>query len=514
MSRRTQSQADKVVQFINALTHTKGEFAREPFNLRPWQERIVRELFKINTRTGLRQYRTGLLMIPRKNGKSELAAAIALYGLLADGEIGAEVYLAAADRDQASLVYHVMADMVRNDPYLESQLEIVESQKRLVYRKTGSICRAISSEAYTKHGFNASMVIADELHAWPGRELWDVLVTSQGARKQPLVFAISTAGFDRHSILFELYDHACKVRDGLVTDPTFLPLLFEMPKEADWKDEREWKKCNPALGDFRSLEEMRVMAARAKSIPAQENTFRRLYCNQWTEQAERWIPIALWDACKAAPAEPERWRQLYIGMDLSSTRDLTALVGVLPDSEGDGFDVIAKFFVPRNNMRHRAERDRVPYDQWEREGYIQGTPGDVVDYEYIRREIWKWSEMYDLREIAYDPWNATDLVTRLQDQDGFTCIKMGQGLRAMSAPTKALEAAVASGKLRHDGNPVLRWNMGNVAVEQDHDGNLKPSKKVSTEKIDGVVALALAMDRVARRPDPASVYETRGVEFV
>jgi phage terminase large subunit-like protein len=279
------------VTFINALTHTKGKFARQRFDLRPWQVQIVKKLFK-RRKDGLRQYRTCLLMLPRKNGKSELAAAVALYGLLGDGEIGAEVYSAASDKDQAALVFNVAASMVRADPVLDGQCEIVDSQKRIVHRKSGSVYRAISAEAYSKHGFNASMVVYDELHAAPNRELWDVLSTSMGARTQPLMFAISTAGYDRHSILWELYDHAKKVEETPDLDPSFLPLLYEAPREADWLDEKVWKAANPALGDFRSLDEMRIAANRAKAIPAQQNTFRRLYLNQWTEQAERWIDMS------------------------------------------------------------------------------------------------------------------------------------------------------------------------------------------------------------------------------
>jgi phage terminase large subunit-like protein len=325
MAKRTATpdRGQRAVGFINKLTHAKGrEYGGQPFALRPWQEDIVRRLFGTLTPAGKRQYRTALLMLPRKNGKSELAAAIALYGLLADGEIGAEVYSAAADRDQAALVFNVAAQMIRNDPHLESICEIIESQKRIVYRATGSFYRAISAEAYSKHGFNASMVVYDELHAAPSRDLWDVLATSQGARDQPVMLAISTAGYDRHSILWELYAHAKKVQENPALDPTFLPVLYEAAKEANWLDEKVWAAANPALGDFRSLDEMRTMATRAKEIPAQENAFRRLYLNQWTEQAERWIPMDKWDALATRiPRASLRGRRCYVGMDLSSTRD-------------------------------------------------------------------------------------------------------------------------------------------------------------------------------------------------
>jgi phage terminase large subunit-like protein len=297
----TGSQADRAIYLVNQLTHTKGPFAGQSFKLRPWQRKILKQLFKTR-KDGRRQYRTCLLMLPRKNGKSELCAALAIYFLLFDGEIGAEVYSAAADKDQAALVFNVAAAMIRNDPELLAECEIVDSQKRIVHRKSGSFYRAISAEAYSKHGFNASVVIYDELHAAKTRELWDVLSTSQGARSQPLMMAITTAGYDRHSILWELYAHAVKVRENPSLDPTFLPILYEAPTDADWTNEKVWKAANPALGDFRSLEEMRIAAQRAKEIPAQENTFRRLYLNQWTEQASRWISMPAWDSCNVARA--------------------------------------------------------------------------------------------------------------------------------------------------------------------------------------------------------------------
>jgi phage terminase large subunit-like protein len=240
---------------------------------------------------------------------------------------------------------------------------------------------------------------------------------------------------------------------------------------------------------------MRTSANRAKEIPAQENTFRRMYLNQWTEQSDRWVSLTAWDACKVA-LESLSGRRCYVGMDLSSTKDLTALVAVFPDD--DGFDVLAKFFVPTGNIKERSTRDRVPYEQWSREGHLIATPGNVVDYEAVREQLKDWGAEYDVREVAFDPWNATDLVTRLQGQDGFTCVPMRQGFASLSAPTKSLEKAILAGKLRHDGHPVLRWNIGNIAVELDATGNLKLSKKVSTERIDGAAALVMAIDRMER----------------
>jgi len=499
---------DHKVAVINRLTHTKGPFAGQSFRLRPWQEHgIIRPLFTIDRATGRRRYRMCLLMMPRKNGKTELIAALAIDGLLFDGEIGAEVYSAAADKDQAALAFNVAAEMIRQDDELAAQCEIIESQKRIVHRKTGSFYRAISAEAYSKHGFNASRVLYDELHAAPSRELWDVLTSSTGARANPLTVAISTAGYDRHSILWEIYSHAKNVIANPAIDPAFLPVIYEAPIGADWTDERIWHAANPALGDFRSLEEMRSVAARAKEIPAQENNFRRLYLNQWTEQAARWLSLAAWDACRAPIDRAAlRGRPCYIGLDLSSTTDLTAVVAVFPD--GDQFDVLAAFFVPLERIPLRVTRDRVPYDQWIRDGVLIGTPGPVVQYEAVRALLQAWDQEFQIKILAYDPWNATDLIGRLEKIDGLPCVKMRQGFASLSAPTKSLEAAILSRRLRHDGHPVLQWNIGNAATETDAAGNVKLSKEAATERIDGAVALVMALDAMERHGHtPAPGYQ-------
>jgi phage terminase large subunit-like protein len=502
----SQVHARRAIRLINNLTHTKGVFAGQPFHLRRWQRRILEQLFTTGP-DGRRVYRQCLLMLPRKNGKTELAAALALYFLLFDGEMGAEVYSAAADRDQAALVFHVAAQMIRNDAELLSECEIIDSQKRIVHRASGSFYRAISAEASSKHGFNASAVIYDELHAAPNRELWDVLMTSQGARDHPLVLAISTAGYDRLSILWELYTHARNVAETPALDPTFLPLIYEAPIDADWTDERVWHQANPALGDFRSLEEMQTACKRAKEIPAQENTFRRLYLNQWTEQAARWISLASWDACQdpAFDRARLRGRRCYVGMDLSSTTDLTAIVAVFPDDAGRGFDVLAQFFVPGEDLAARGRRDHAPYDQWARDGWLVATPGNSIDYDYVRLTLRNWGAEFDVREIAFDKWNAIELVRRLTNEDGFACVQLDQTFGALSGPTKSLETAILSRTLRHNGHPVLRWNLSNIVIEQDAMGNLKISKRVSTGKIDGASALVNAIHRrdyLAAEPRP------------
>lgn len=495
MGRAPLNAGERVVRFINNLTHTKGEWAGQPFALRPWQEEIIRALFGELLADGRRRYRTCYVEIPRKNGKTEIAATVALYMLFGDGEPGAEVYSAAVDRDQASLVFGVAAEMVRNDPELLAMCDVVDSRKTIVHRPSGSIYRAIPAEAAGRHGYNASAVIYDELHAAPNRDLYDVLTTSTGARRQPLVFVITTAGWDRNSICWELHDFAVKVREGIIDDPSFLPVLYAAPDDADWLDEAVWHAANPALGDFRSLDEMRIAALRAKEVPGQQNAFRRLYLCQWTEQADRWLDMTVWDE-NGAPvsADALRGRECFAGLDLSSTKDISALELYFPDEDEGGGEVLSYFWVPEDNMRTRSIRDRVPYETWERDGYITATDGNVVNYDEIRRAINELATLYNIREVAIDRWNSTQLQTQLMD-DGFTVVPFGQGFASMTAPTKELERLVLERRLHHGGNPVLRWMASNVAVRQDPAGNLKIDKAKSTERVDGMVALAMAVGR-------------------
>ena len=491
------ARADWALQFISNLTHTKDKWAGQPFNPRPWQQAIIRELFgrMREDDPSRRSYRTCYIEVPRKNGKSEIAAAFALYGLIGDGVQGAEVYSAAADRDQAALVFNVAAQMVRNDSYLSGRLKIIDSQKRIVDHRSGSVYRAISAEAYSKHGFNASMVIYDELHAAPNRDLWDVLTTSMGARSEPLVTAITTAGYDRHSICWEQHWYSQQILQGSVIDPTFYPVIYAAGEEDDWLDEDVWRKANPALQDFRDIDEMRAMAHRAKEIPALQNTFRRLYLNQWTEQAERWIDMTAWEECSGDVP----WQQLrermrgkvsVAGLDLSSRSDLTALVLLFQD--GDSHVALPFFWVPEEGAERRSRVDRVPYEQWIREGAIMPTPGSVVDQEFIRHDLIRLAKDYGIREIAFDPWNATKLTVELAG-DGLNVVELRQGFPTLSAPTKDLGAMILSRKLKHGGHPVLRWMASNMVVRQDPNGNLAPDKSKVTERIDGIVALIMAV---------------------
>ena len=497
-----------MVHFIEKLRHTKDPYAGVRFILEPWQKKIVRQLFGTVDSEGLRQYRKAYLEVARKNGKSELAAAIALYLLFADGVVGAEVYSAAGDRDQASIVFDVAAQMVRMTP-LKKRCKIIDSTKRIIYLEKHSVYRVLSAEHSTKHGYNATGVIFDELHTQPNRRLWDVLKTSGGTRREPLVLAITTAGYDRNSICWEQHEHARQIIEGVIKDPYFYPVIYGIGDDEDWTDERVWHKANPALKTFRDIREMRAEFLEARQTPAYENTFRRLYLNQWTRQQSRWMPMDKWNACSSlAYAEDLLGEAAYGGLDLATTTDIAVFVLVFPDSEGKYFDILPFFWVPEDNVRHRVEKDRVPYDLWIDQGWIKTTPGNVIDYRYIRKDINELAEQYHIKEIAFDRWGATEIIQDLED-DGFEVIQFGQGMASMAAPTKDLMRLVLAQQLCHGGNPVLKWMADNMVVRTDPAGNWKPDKAKSTEKIDGMVALIMALDRAVR--NQGTVYDERGM---
>jgi phage terminase large subunit-like protein len=504
-----ESRADKAIRFIRLLKHTRGKWAGVPFNLQAWQEDdILRPLFGEVDDDGLRQYRTAYFQIGRKNGKSEIASAIALYMLFADGEMGAEVYSAAADREQAAIVYNTAVQMVRQSKGLSKRCKIIESQKRIIVPSTNSFWRVLSADAFTKHGLNPHAVIFDELHAQPNRDLWDVLTTAFGARTQPLLVALTTAGYDRHSICFEQYDYAKRILAGDIEDKSFFPSIWEVDSEADWKDEKLWKDANPGLGDFRSLQELRQMAARAAQVPALQNTFRRLYLDQWTEQADRWLDMDAWDASAGEFDVDSLDGQLcYGGLDLSSTTDIAAFVLLFPQEDGS-LKVLPHFWIPQDSMHERVNRDRVPYDVWVRDGLMTATEGNVIDYAAIETYIKAAAERWNIKEIAYDRWGAIQLVQNL-DGEGLTMVPMGQGFASMAAPSKEILTLVLQKRFHHNSNPVLRWMASNVQVKQDPAGNIKPDKAKSTEKIDGIVAAIMALDRAVRHGDSSSVYEER-----
>lgn len=501
--------AEAIRFFERVLVHCDGEWAGQPFMLMDWQREMISKLFGTLRDDGTRQYRTCYCEIPRKNGKSETAAGIALYLLFADGEEGAQVYGAAGDRDQASIVYRVAAEMVRRSPVLAKRAKVLDSVKRVVVPSSASFYRAIPADAAGSHGFNASGVIVDEVHVQPNRDLIDVLNTSTGARRQPLTFYITTAGYDQHSICYELHDYALKVAKGVIDDPTFLPVVYSADEEDDWQDPMVWCKANPSLGITIKGDYLERECKRAQETPAYENTFRRLHLNQWTRQQTRWLPLDLWDKCAGKiDAADLAGCHCWGGLDLASTNDITALVLAFPDEDG-GYDVLPYFWIPEDTIRQRSHRDRVPYETWARQGLVFTTPGNSCDYAFIRAKLNELADQFNIVDIGLDPWNARQLGQELMD-DGFDIVDFRQGYASMSAPTKELLRLVLAGKIRHGGHPVLRWMADNMVVSQDPAANLKPAKDKSTEKIDGMVALIMAIDRASRH-EGGSVYDKRGV---
>ncbi|SFA71391.1 terminase large subunit [Selenomonas ruminantium] len=507
--------ADFAVAFIESLCHTKGTWAGKPFELIDWQERIIRDLFGILKKNGYRQFNTAYVEIPKKQGKSELAAAVALLLCCGDGEERAEVYGCAADRQQASIVFEVAADMVRMCPALNKRVKILASQKRMVFQPTNSFYQVLSAEAYSKHGFNIHGVVFDELHTQPNRKLFDVMTKGSGdARMQPLYFLITTAGTDTQSICYETHQKALDILEGRKIDHTFYPVIYGAKEDEDWTSPEVWKKANPSLGITVGLDKVQVACDSAKQNPGEENSFRQLRLNQWVKQSIRWMPMHKWDACAFPVSEDElEGRVCYGGLDLSSTTDITAFVLVFPPiEENDKYMVLPYFWIPEDNVDLRVRRDHVPYDVWQRQGKLETTEGNVVHYGYIEKFIERLGERFNIREIAFDRWGAVQMVQNLEGM-GFTVVPFGQGFASMSPPTKELMKLVLEERIAHGGHPVLRWNMDNIFIRTDPAGNIKADKAKSTEKIDGAIALIMALDRAIRCGNDAgeSVYDSRGL---
>lgn len=511
-----ESAAKEILEFFhNELVFFEGSKAGQTFALEMWQASIVANLFGWKRPDGTRRYREAFIFCGRKNGKTPLIAGILAYMAYKDDEPGAQLYSAAADHQQAALIYRHLFGMITKNPALMQKTKIYTSYKSMEFPEKDGVYRALSAEAYTKDGLNSSFIVVDELHAQPNRDLVDVLTTSTGTRKQPMIIHITTAGFDKNSICGEKYDYACKVRDGIINDPSFLPAIYEVLPEDNWADKKTWTKANPNLGVSISLDYLQREFQRAQDSPAYENTFRRLHLNQWTSSDTKFISTEKWNACGQWPVNEKDFigRPCYAGLDLSTTTDISALNLIFPMADG-GVATINYAWAPREGAEKRERKDRVPYITWARQGYMELTDGNVIDYDLIRRRINELGQKFEIKGIAYDRWNAQQICTQLEG-DGVNMVMFGQGFHDMSAPTKEFEKLVISGKLRHGNNPLLNWAVSNVMVETDAAGNMKPSKKKSTERIDPVVAATMGIGLlIVQPPEAESVYMTRGVLMV
>ena len=509
-----EKKADRAVAFIQNLKHTKGKWAGKPFLLLPWQEQIIRDLFGIVKEDGNRQFLSAYVEIPKKNGKSELAAAIALYLLYADGEASAEVYGAACDRNQASIVFDVAKQMVGMSNPLNKRSKIMGATKRIVNYNNAGFYQVLSAETGTKHGLNVSGLVFDEIHAQPNRHLYDVLTKGSGdAREQPLFFIITTAGTDKNSICYELHTKALDILSGRKKDETFYPVVYGLANDEDWQDEENWYKANPSLGHTIQIDRVREAYRNAIDNPAEENVFKQLRLNMWTSSTVTWIAEHVYDKGNLPIDDTSLLgRECYAGLDLSSTSDITAFVLVFPPrTEDESYIVLPYFWLPEETLSLRCRRDHVLYDVWEHQGYLKTTEGNVVHYGFIERFIEDLSTKFNIKEIAYDRWNATQMVQNLEDM-GLTVVPFGQGYKDMSPPSKELYKLMMEGRVTHAGHPVLKWMAQNVVMRQDPAGNIKPDKEKSVDKIDGIVALIMGLDRCIRhKGDDGSIYDQRGI---
>lgn len=509
--------ADRICRFVRRLKLWEGDFAGQPFDLHDFQEAIVRRIYGPSTEDGARQVRMACIWIPRGNAKTTLASALGLAHFMGpEAEAGGQVVMAAADRENASIAFNSAHQMVLQDDVLAGRTRPIESRKTIGHPKTKSTLKAISHEAYSKHGLNVSFFLADEVHAWPaaeGRKLFKVVTDSMVKRSHPLTIIISTAGEGQGGLAWDLWQYSHKVATGEIVDPSFAPIIFAAPPDADWRDESAWHLANPAIAaGFCSLEELRIKARRIEHFPSEIADFRRFHLDQWQEGAANpWLALEVYDkAAEMIPADNLLGRPCWVGVDLSSVEDLTAVVAVFPDGEGESrrYDVLPMFFLPEANLTRKSEKDRANYVRWKEAGFLKVTEGNVVDHSAIVAHVVELGERFGVQEVAIDRWNSTAVNTSLQEE-GFTINQFGQGFASMAAPVKELKRAILSGHFRHGGNPILRMCFGNVIAEKDAAENEKFTKEKARGRIDGAVASAMAIGRIIANETGPSLYETQ-----
>lgn len=512
--------AKRLITFISMMRHTGGELAGVEFQLLPFQIKFLIDVIcTIRRDTGQRRYTSALLMLPRKNGKTELIAGLLNYFLFADTEKGKEIYCAANETDQARIIYKATESMINQAPALRKKCTVYKSTRTIdKASEFDDFIKVLTSNADTKDGLKPYVVVYDELHAAKDAELYTVLEEGMAHRSNPLFIIISTAGYNHQGIMKRKYDYAKQVQQGIIKDDSFYSMIFE-PSEEDlgkdgegWKREDVWLKVNPAIGYGVKIEYLRNKFIKALHSGEEEVAFKTKHLNMWTSSAKTWVRKDDWDVCNhGVDINDLIGRECYAGLDLSSTTDITALVLIFPNNSR--FDVLCRFWIPKDNIKRRSTTDKVPYETWVRDGYITATDGRAVDYDYIYNQIIEDLGQFQIKFLAFDSWNSSDLRKRLEDS-GLEDILLPfrQGFASMSAPVKEIETQVLKGALNHGGNPVLNWMMSNVAIAKDASDNVKIDKAKSSEKVDGMVALAMAFGAymAAKKTDEAQIspYET------
>jgi phage terminase large subunit-like protein len=502
--------AQHALDFFGYLRHSKGKWARQPFELQLWQKFIVGSIFGwLHKKTQLRRFRTAYEEIPRKNGKSTKVSGIGLYLTLADEEYGAEVYAAATKKDQAKITFDEASRMVRASPDLLQYFRVYKNNLHVI--DTGSKFEPLGADSDSQDGLNVHGGLIDEYHAHKTSAMYDVIESGTSAREQPLIYVITTAGVNQNGPCYQLRDYAIKVLRGIQPDETFFAYIATIDDEDDPFDPEVWMKANPNLGISKSIDYMVKQANKAKQMATAYVNFLIKDLNKWTNAVVKWIPMSKWDA-SAGEIELEKLkgRKCYGGLDLSTKLDITAFALVFPPEEPDGeYIVLVYFWIPENVVQEKEEKDKVLYSNWIEKGLVYATPGDVIDYQFIRKTVNDLGKLYKIQEIAYDPWKATQTALELTD-DGFIMVELSQTLKNLSEATQEFEKLVVSKKLIHGGNPVMRWMVDNTVVRMDENENVAPAKKKSTGRIDGVAATINALARAIVHEDKTSVYEKRG----
>lgn len=491
--------AERAIRFFTFLRHSKGEWAGRAFKLEPWQAFIVGSLFGWKRGDGTRRFRSAYLEVARKNGKTTMLAGLGLYLAFFDDEAGAEVYAAATKRDQAKICWGEARRMVLATEGLRRRITPLVGNLHSI--DTHSKFEPLGADADSMDGLNISGAIVDELHAHKTRAMVDVLETATSARRQPLITFITTAGTDRLSVCYERHTYAGQVVAGTVQDDSYFAYVATIDDGDDWADESVWPKANPNLGVSVKPDDLRIKSHRAKSLPTEQNAFMRLHLNVWTQQSTRWIPLDLWDAQAGTVGEESlAGRKCYGGLDLSAVRDLTAWVLVFPrDDDPDEIDVLARFWCPESWVHSPQNRYSDQYQTWERQGHLFVTDGDAVDYDGVRAQILADAARFKIVDLNIDRLFQSHETAMKLSNEGLTIVGLGQGFISMAAPMVEFERRLVARKIHHGGNPILRFMAEGMAVRTDPAGNLKPDKAESQSKIDGIVALVMALDRAMRR---------------